>query len=87
MSEGAWITMATAIGGGFGTLIVAIIKAPWKNNGTAIAPDPKKCPAHSGLVSDIGALRGGIERIEKNQSYTWDAIDEMRTDIKELLQR
>ena len=50
-----------------------------------VTPDPKQCPAHSGIVSDIKALSGGINRIESNQKDMWGAIDEMRDDIKELL--
>ena len=88
MSEGAWITIAVSSGGFFSTLIVALIKSPWKNNGNGSGlTDYKKCPAHSGIVSDIATLGAGIGRIEENQRDTWEAIDEMRADIKELLQR
>lgn len=97
LSEGAWIAVATFIGGGFGTAIAAIIKLPSPKASTApslartSAPDPHLCPAHSGLVADIKALTDGIKRIEDGQKDgfkdTWSAIEEVRNDIKTLLTR
>ena len=82
ISEGAWIAIAVTIGGGFGTAITALIKREPKSNASGF--DYKKCTAHSGIVSEIGSLSDGLKRIEKNQKELWDAMDEVRGDVKNL---
>ena len=86
MSEGAWLTIAISVGGGFATLITALITSPRKSNGIPV-PDFEKCPAHSGIVANINSLSEGISRVEDSQTETWEAIIEIQRDIKELLQR
>jgi len=87
MTEGAWITMAITSAGTFGTIITAIIKSNGgKKNGTPNnSPDPKVCPAHSGLVAEISSLHTGIERLEEGQQKVWDGIEGIRADIKQLI--
>jgi hypothetical protein len=80
MTEGAWITVAVTSAGTFGTIITALIKSPFKKNGSSVIPDPQKCPAHSGLVAEISSLNQGIKRLETG-------INEIRNDTKMLLER
>jgi len=72
MSEGAWVAVSVAAAGGFGTVIAAIIRFVPRTNGSATV-DSSKCPAHSGLVAEIQAVRRGV--------------DEIRTDVKQLISR
>ena len=87
MTEGAWITLAVATGGTFGTIITALIKSPFKKNGDNKIPNSAICPAHSGLVAEISSLQSGMTRIEKSQGDIWDGIGEIRNDVKELISR
>lgn len=83
MTEGAWITVAVTIAGGSATLVAAIIKAPFRRNGNGVS-DPNKCPAHSGLVAEIRALKDSQERIEQGQDKIWSGIDEIRRDVRTI---
>ncbi len=85
MTEGAWVAISVMAGGGFGTIIAAILKfVPKHSNDTSI-PDPKKCPAHSGLIVEINSLHDGIKRLEKGQDEIWTGVNEIRDDIKQFI--
>jgi len=82
MSEGAWILMATSAAGVFGIIITAIIKRPSQGNTENHAE--AVCPAHSGIKSDYRALHESQVRLENGQEKIWDAVDEIRKDVKEI---
>ena len=97
---GPWLTASVTLAGVFGTIITALIKAPSRKNGNGsdTSPNPRVCPAHSGLLSDIAGLHNILRRIEeaqseahkqsdKEQESLWVAVDDIRRDIKKLLER
>ena len=87
MTDGAWVTMAIGTAGTFSTIITALIKwKPSKSNGNgADVPDPYRCPAHSGIVTEANYLKEGLQRLEAGQAEIWIGINEIRDDIKLLL--
>jgi hypothetical protein len=43
------------------------------------------CKDHSGVVAGIGHLAASNDRIEKRVDQVWDAIDDIRDDVKTLI--
>ncbi len=90
MTDGAWVTLAVSIASTGGVIITALIKLPARKNGNgqtmqSAAPDPDRCPGHSGLVAKIQGLKEGQDRIERGNNVIWNAVDEMRNELREMM--
>ena len=67
-----------------GVIITGILRLPDRNNNKSnpnSTPNPSKCPAHSGVNTNITNHEKLIKKLDDGQTRIWQSIDGMKKDM------